>query len=73
MVRWQHFGLTSYPKNADTLVAAAYPNDPYDQVAEAFGIELPPEPTKSELPFVDQRRFTPDSPVPYLNQFKIRT
>ncbi len=73
MARWQHFGLTSYPSNADTLVAAAYPNEPYKEVAEAFSIKLPPDPIQPEPPFIDQRRFTPDQPLRYLNQFKIRT
>jgi nitrate/nitrite transport system substrate-binding protein len=73
MTRWQHFGLKFYPKNAENLVAAAYPNDPYNQVAEAFGITLPPNSRKDEFPFIDQRSFSPKSSEAYINQFKIRT
>lgn len=73
MTRWQHFGLTLYPKNGADIVARAYPNVPYKSVAEAFEIEVPPDSTQLEQPFIDQRRFTPEEPVRYLNQFKIRT
>lgn len=73
MTRWQHFGLHSYPDNAEALVKAAYPNAPYDEVAKAFSITLPSDSDKQEPVFIDQRRFDAEQPVRYLNQFKIRT
>lgn len=73
MTRWQHFGLRSYPDNADTLVEAAYPTKPYADVAKAFSIPLPKKPSKTEPLFIDQRGFDPNKALRYLNQFKIRT
>lgn len=73
MARWQHFDLTTYPKNGSDVVARAYPNVPYKSVAEAFEITVPTEFAQLEQPFIDQRRFTPEEPLRYLNQFKIRT
>lgn len=73
MTRWQHFGIKTYPKNANTLVAATYPSAPYKQVAEAFGLAVPDSASKTEPPLIDQRSFSPEAPEAYINQFKIRT
>jgi nitrate/nitrite transport system substrate-binding protein len=73
MVRWRHFNLRQYPDNAEALVAKAYPTAPYDEVAGAFSLRLPPEPIKSELHFIDRRAFLPNQVDSYLTQFEIRT
>ncbi len=74
MVRWHHFNLSEYPENATEIVAAAYPQEPYREVAKAMTIELPDQVNKTEAAhqFIDNREFVPENTVAYLNQFKIR-
>jgi nitrate/nitrite transport system substrate-binding protein len=75
MVRWNQLNLFEYPKNADKLIEAAYPQDVFREVAKAVGLNLPKETAKKEAntAFIDKLAFDASQPVEYINGFDIRT
>ena len=75
MVRWNQLNLFEYPKDADKLIAAAYPMDVFREVAKAVGLNLPKETAKKEEKsvFIDKLAFDASEPSEYINGFDIRT
>ncbi len=75
MVRWNQLNLFEYPKDADKLIAAAYPMDVFREVAKAVGLNLPKETVKKEekTVFIDKLGFDASEPADYINGFDIRT
>ncbi len=75
MVRWNQLNLFEYPKDADKLIAAAYPMDVFRDVAKAVGLNLPKETVKKEEKnvFIDKLAFDAGTPSEYINGFDIRT
>jgi nitrate/nitrite transport system substrate-binding protein len=75
MVRWNQLNLFEYPKDADKLIAAAYPMDIFRNVAKAVGLNLPKEAVKKEEKdvFIDKLAFDASEPLAYINGFDIRT
>lgn len=74
IVRWHQANLSEYPKDADQILAQAYPVEIYEEVAKTLKIKLPSENMKKEpaTAFIDQREFDPSQPVAYLNRFELR-
>jgi nitrate/nitrite transport system substrate-binding protein len=75
MVRWNQLNLFEYPKDADKLIAAAYPQNVFSDVAKAVGLNLPKETMKKEADqvFIDKIAFDPSQPVEYINASDLRT
>ncbi len=75
MVRWNQLNLFEYPKDADKLIAEAYPMDVFREVAKAVGLNLPKEKAKKEekTVFIDKLGFDASEPSEYINGFDIRT
>jgi nitrate/nitrite transport system substrate-binding protein len=75
MVRWNQLNLFEYPKDADKLIAAAYPQDVFKEVAKAVGLNLPNDTIKKQgdKAFIDKLVFDASQPVEYINGFDLRT
>ncbi len=75
MVRWNQLNLFEYPKDADKLIAAAYPQDVFKEVAKAVGLNLPNDTIKKQgdKAFIDKLVFDASQPTEYINGFDLRT